>query len=328
MPHVLRRRGAIARAVIGEEGVAGVTVHAELVRLAVLVKLLLHTRRMGRRRVRVFLPEEPEQRAGQRGNHINRRHRALWRVLLLENKAPGGIGGRIYVGALAAHDERVPPARAKADGADLAIRVGHALDMYNRPVQVSHGLRVRHREHRLYDAVHIARIGRALARVHIGRHGDIPLLGKAPRHVFDVIVQPESFHNHHDARVAACSRRAAEIGVDLGAVLTRVLHHARLDLWWVHKVLLVPWVQRESCQQAIPSTAACQPWVDTGQGHAALAAPPFAKGRRSIEFISLSFWYAAPLISRIVTGGTTYGWFTVYRATVSPDGVPERKRDK
>src|SRR3989442_2662773 len=41
-----------------------------------------------------------------------------------------------------------------------------------------------------------------------------------------------------------------------------------------------------------------------------------------MEFISLSFWYAAPLISRIVTGGTTYGWFTVYRATVSPDGVP------
>src|SRR5437762_2645950 len=23
-----------------------------------------------------------------------------------------------------------------------------------------------------------------------------------------------------------------------------------------------------------------------------------------------------------VTGGTTHGWFTVYRATVSPDGVP------
>src|SRR6266571_6350512 len=41
-----------------------------------------------------------------------------------------------------------------------------------------------------------------------------------------------------------------------------------------------------------------------------------------MEFISLSFWYAAPLISRIVTGGTTYGWCTVYRATVSPDGVP------
>src|SRR5712671_4830999 len=35
-----------------------------------------------------------------------------------------------------------------------------------------------------------------------------------------------------------------------------------------------------------------------------------------------SQWYAAPLISRIVTGGTTYGWCTVYRATVSPDGVP------
>src|SRR5712691_12272606 len=123
------------------------------------------------------------------------------------------------------------------------MRVGQALDVRNRPFQVGHGLRVRHSKHRLEDTVHIARIWRALARVHIRRHGDIPLFGKAPRHLLNVLDQPKRFHNDHDARVAARSRRTAEIGVDLRAILTRIWDHTRLDLWWIHNVLLASWGQ-------------------------------------------------------------------------------------
>src|SRR5262249_26754255 len=40
------------------------------------------------------------------------------------------------------------------------------------------------------------------------------------------------------------------------------------------------------------------------------------------EFIPLSFWYDAPLISRDRDRRHDHGWFTVHRATVPPHGVP------
>src|SRR5215467_348392 len=41
-----------------------------------------------------------------------------------------------------------------------------------------------------------------------------------------------------------------------------------------------------------------------------------------VEFIPLSFWYDAPLISRDSDRRHDHGWFTVHRATVPPNGVP------
>ena len=56
MPHILRRGGAIAGPVIGEEGVAGVAIHLEFVGLAVPVQFFLETGGMSRRGVGILSP--------------------------------------------------------------------------------------------------------------------------------------------------------------------------------------------------------------------------------------------------------------------------------
>jgi hypothetical protein len=45
-------------------------------------------------------------------------------------------------------------------------------------------------------------------------------------------------------------------------------------------------------------------------------------GADTSEFIPLSFWYDAPLISRDSDRRHDHGWCTVHRATVPPNGVP------
>ena len=48
MPHILRRCGAIARPIVREESVAGVTIHPKLVGFPVLVEFFLQTGSMRR----------------------------------------------------------------------------------------------------------------------------------------------------------------------------------------------------------------------------------------------------------------------------------------
>src|SRR5437588_810319 len=83
---------------------AGVAVHPQLGGCPVCIELCLQTRGMGRRRVRVFLTEEGQQRTRQGRNHVDRRHRALRRMLVLDDKATCGIDSRIQIGALAGED--------------------------------------------------------------------------------------------------------------------------------------------------------------------------------------------------------------------------------
>ena len=48
MPHVLCRRGAIARPIIREESVTGVTIHPQFIGFSVLVEFFLQTGSMRR----------------------------------------------------------------------------------------------------------------------------------------------------------------------------------------------------------------------------------------------------------------------------------------
>ena len=61
MPHILGRRGAIAVPVVSEEGVAGVSVHLELVGLTVPIQLLFQACRVGRRRVGVIFAKKRQR---------------------------------------------------------------------------------------------------------------------------------------------------------------------------------------------------------------------------------------------------------------------------
>ena len=156
------------------------------------------------------------------------------RVFVLDDEAAGGIDRGIQVGALAAQHQGVAAAGAKADGADFAVAVGLALEERNGALQIGHGLGVRHREHGLEDFFHNGGIGRAFAGVHVRGDGQVALFGETAGDVLDVVVKAEGFHDDDDAGVAPGVGRAAEIGVDPGAVLAGKSKHFGRDICWVH----------------------------------------------------------------------------------------------
>ena len=71
VPHVLGGGGAVAGAVVGEEGVPGVVVHHPLVGLAVFVQLGSQPLRLFRSGILVLNAEEGEQGAGEVGDHVD-----------------------------------------------------------------------------------------------------------------------------------------------------------------------------------------------------------------------------------------------------------------
>ena len=116
----------------------------------------------------------------------------------------------------------------------LPLLSGLALEERNGAFQIGHGLVVGHGEHGLEHLVHHRGVGRAFAGVHVGGDGEVALFGEAAGDVPDVVDEAEGFHDDDDAGVAAGCGRAAEIGVDRGAVLAGKLKRFGFDVGWIH----------------------------------------------------------------------------------------------
>src|ERR1700730_11126075 len=128
LPQLRRGTLAIARPVIGEEGVPGVLVDLDRHVLAGALRAAAQFFRLRDCRVLVLLAEHREQRAMQAVDHVEDRRRTRRRRLGIRGRAVDepapAIHRRIGLVAAAREEQGLAPARAEPDYADLAGRAG------------------------------------------------------------------------------------------------------------------------------------------------------------------------------------------------------------
>ena len=90
-----------------------------------------------------------------------------------------------------------------------ALRLGPR----DRGIEIGNQLRIRLAVDERQQLGHFRDLGEvlALAEIVVGRHRERAELGKAPRHVLDVLVQPENLHGDQDHRRVLRVRRLGEI---------------------------------------------------------------------------------------------------------------------
>src|SRR3974377_234699 len=110
-----------------EECVAGTVIAMELVGLAELAQHRLGAVHLVAVRILVIVSEQAKQRAAQLFAQVDRRHRTLGVELALivdDHVTAPAIDRGVDIRKGAGGEIGMPPARAKADHADLAVRLG------------------------------------------------------------------------------------------------------------------------------------------------------------------------------------------------------------
>src|ERR1700732_3115940 len=217
LPQLRRGTLAIARPVIGEEGVARVLVDLDRHVLAGALRAAAQFFRLRDRRVLVLLAEDREERAMQAVDHVEDRRRALRRRLGIRcramDKTAPAIDRRIGLAA-AREQQRLPATRAEADYADLAGRAGKPAQMIGRCLEILNRLGIRLAKHNREDGIDVVRIGwPALAGIEVGRYRVVADIGKSPGELADVLDEPEGFMDDDDAGIAPGLARLGEIAL-------------------------------------------------------------------------------------------------------------------
>ena len=198
---------------------AGILVHLDRDILAGALRPRAQFLGLGDGRVLILLAEDAEERAMKLPDQIEDR--------LRPRRCGFGVGGRpmdepapaidrrIDLVAAAGEQQGLPPARAKADGADFCRGAGKPAQMRCRRFEIADRLGVRLAEHDRHDCGHVARIGRPSgAGIEIGRHRVVADIGKAPGDVADMLNEPKGLVDHNDAGVAPGLARPGEIALD------------------------------------------------------------------------------------------------------------------
>src|ERR1700730_3574905 len=233
LPQLRRGTLAIARPVIGEEGVPGVLVDLDRHVLAGALRAAAQLLGLRDGRVLILLAEECEERAMQAVDHVEDRRRALRRRLgircrAMDETAPA-IDRRIGLAAAAREQQGLPATRAEADDADLAGRAGKPAQMIGRCLEILNRLGIRLAKHNREDGIDVVRIGwPALAGIEVGSYRVVSDIGKAPGDVADVLDEPEGFMDDDDAGIAPGLARLGEIA------LYRVAPALQFDVFAAH----------------------------------------------------------------------------------------------
>src|SRR5229473_6963911 len=167
----------------------------------------------------------------QLANHVERR--------LRPRRCGFGIGGGaldeaapaidrgIDLVAAAREEQRVPPARAKADRPDLPGRPREPAQTGCGRLEVLHRLAVGQTEHHREHCLYIIRVLRPTAApIERRRTRVVADIGEPPRDVANVVDEAESLLDHDDAGIAPGLMGGREIGRDVRAAAGKRDHSA------------------------------------------------------------------------------------------------------
>ena len=199
-----------------EECVAGTVVAMELVGLAELAQHRLDTIHLLAVRVLVIVSEQAKQRAAQLLAQVDRRQRTLGVELALivdDHVAAPATHRGVDIRKGAGGEIGVAPARAKADHADLAVRVGLRAQKLHASPDVAHDLLVGHPTRRAHPRPDIVGAARPFAKIKVRRDGHKSMIRQLAGCLLDPLIPPRHVMDQHHARPRTGAKRPGIIGL-------------------------------------------------------------------------------------------------------------------
>jgi hypothetical protein len=214
VPTVERLLGAVGGTRGVEKSVAGVVVTVEVVALAELLEHRFSTVHLVAVGVFIVVAEQAEQRTVQLGREIDRRDRPLGIELLGvvdDDVAAPAIDGRVDAVERAGGEIRVPPARAEADHADLAVDVRLRAQELHGARDVAQHLLVGDAARGAYARADVIGASGPFAEIEMRRDGRKSMMRELAGSLLDPFVPARHVMDEHHAGPGA-AERACVIG--------------------------------------------------------------------------------------------------------------------
>src|SRR5271165_16037 len=232
VPTVDRLLGAVIRAIVCKERVASPVITVELVVLAEPLQFGLGAVDLIRRRVRILVAEQAQERAIDPFRQIDRRHRlglGQPRLVVDDDIAAPAIDRALdQMGELAGDEIGLPPAGAEADHADLAAGMRLRAQKVDRTGDIAEHLLVRNAAALAHLADH--RLVRAVAdpEIEARRHRGITMMSEFAGDLAGPFIPARHVVDHDDTGMRSGIGRVRVIRVASVAVMAAIGRHRSL----------------------------------------------------------------------------------------------------